>query len=92
VEAGPVTQDAAWAAWLAGMGAAMAVCGWLFWRLERPGLTHGKGGLTLSWTLRRWLGLAPERPRRVVLVPLFVAVVAMAAAGLHLLIVHIVLE
>lgn len=85
-----MTQDTSWIAWLAALGSALAALALAFWRLEAPGLQPGKGPLTLTWTLRRWLGISPPARRAVWCVPLFVAVVGAAAAGLVALIVHII--
>jgi hypothetical protein len=86
-----VTQDQAWVGWIAVLAFAFTGLALMFWSLERPGLAHGKGDLTLSRTLRRWLGVRPQAGRRFWAVPLFVLVAAGAVAGLLALIVHILL-
>lgn len=86
-----MTQDQSWIGWIAALAFAFTGLALMFWALERPGLDRGKGDLTLSRTLRRWLGVRPRIARRFWAVPLFVLVVAAAVAGLLVLIVHILL-
>jgi hypothetical protein len=86
-----MTQDPAWVAFLSGAGVMLLAGGTWFWRLERPGLLPEKGSLTLSWTLRRWLGIRPAASRRLFLVPLFLAFLAAVVGGACWLGVHIVL-
>lgn len=86
-----MTQDPAWVGFLTGAGAMLAGGGAWFWVLEAKGLRPEKGSLTLSWTLRRWLGIRPKAARRRVLVPLFLAFCAAVVGGAAWLAVHIVL-
>jgi hypothetical protein len=85
-----MTQDSAWIGFLAGAGGMLLAGGAWFWRLEAPGLKPEKGSLTLSWTLRRWLGVRPAASRRVWAVPLFLAFLAAVVGGACWLGVHIV--
>lgn len=82
-------QDPAWVGFLVTVvGVSLILTAW-FWVLEKRGLVPQKGSLTLSWTLRRWLGIRPRRRRRYMLVPLFIAACAAIAGGAIWLVVHI---
>lgn len=61
-----------WALWLAGTLASFA-----WW--ERKALKQrapGKPSTTLTATLRCWIGIKPQHPRRFILAPAFAAFVA----------------
>jgi hypothetical protein len=87
-----VTQDSAWVGWLSATATALVLLVAGFWALESPGLKPGKGSLTLSWTLRRWLGVEPRKPRRYVLVPLFLAILSAVIGGAVWLAIHILVD
>ncbi len=87
-----MTQDLAWIEWTGTLGWLLIVMGWLFWRLEEPGLHRGKGALTWSRTVRRWLGIVPAARRAVWAVPAFVLVFGAFAAGAIWVIIHIVVR
>jgi hypothetical protein len=84
-----MTQDSEWLAFLSGAGAMLVAGGTWFGVLEARGLKPDKGPLTLSWTLRRWLGIRPVASRRLFLVPLFLAFLAGVIGGACWLLVHI---
>lgn len=84
-----MTQDPQWLAFLSGAGAMLVAGGTWFAVLEARGLKPDKGPLTLSWTLRRWLGVRPVASRRVWAVPLFVLALASVIGGACWLLVHI---
>jgi hypothetical protein len=85
------TQDPQWTALIA------IVCGLLlgatvvFFALEIPGLHPSKGPLTLSWSIRRWLGIYPKDAKRARwAVPLFIclelsAIFFLLWFGIHIL-------
>jgi hypothetical protein len=87
-----VIQDPAWIGWLSTTLTALVLLAAGFWALESPGLKPGKGSLTLSWTLRRWLGVEPRTGRRYVLVPAFLTVLAAVVGGAVWLAVHILVD
>jgi hypothetical protein len=87
-----VTQDPAWIGWLSATATALILLAGGFWALEAPGLKPGKGSLTLSWSLRRWLGVEPRKPRRYVLVPAFLAILAAIVGGAVWLAIHILVD
>jgi hypothetical protein len=87
-----VTQDPVWIGWLYAAATALIILGGSFWAIESPGLKPGKGSLTLSWTLRRWLGVEPRKPRRYLLVPVFLTVLAAVVGGAVWLAVHILVD
>jgi hypothetical protein len=86
------TQDPAWTGWLSTTATALILLVAGFWALESPGLKPGKGSLTLSWTLRRWLGVHPRTARRYVLVPAFLTVLAAVVGGAVWLAIHILVD
>jgi hypothetical protein len=55
------TQDPQWTALIAIVCALLLGATILFFALEIPGLRRDKGPLTLSWSIRRWLGIYPKR-------------------------------
>jgi hypothetical protein len=60
--------------------------------LESPGLKPGKGSLTLSWSLRRWLGVEPRKARRYLLVPVFLVILSAVIGGVVWLAIHILVD
>lgn len=86
------TQDPAWTGWLSATATALVLLAAGFWALESPGLKPGKGSLTLSWTLRRWLGVEPRTARRFLLVPVFLAGLAAIVGGTVWLAIHILVD
>lgn len=82
-------QDPEWIAFLITSAVVVLLLAGWFWYLEKRGLVPDKGPLTLSWTLRRWLGIRPRAPRRYFLVPAFIALCAAVAGGAVWLAVHI---
>jgi len=83
-------QDPEWIAFLITALAVVAILAAYFWVLEKRGLLPQKGPLTLTWTLRRWLGIIrPRAPRRYFLIPAFIAVCAAIAGGGVWLAVHV---
>lgn len=87
-----MTQDPAWAGWLSATATAFALLATGFWALEAPGLKPGRGSLTLSWALRRWLGVHPRAARRYLLVPAFLAILSAVIGGVVWLAIHILVD
>lgn len=73
--------DAIWVKWLVSVIIGIAVAGRIFWKYEGPGLKPDKGEQTLSWHVRRWLGVRPYHPRRHWAVPLFSVICALWVGG-----------
>jgi hypothetical protein len=86
------TQDPVWIGWLYAAATALIILGGSFWAIESPGLKPGKGSLTLSYSLRRWLGVEPRKPRRYVLVPAFLAILSAVIGGVVWLAIHILVD
>lgn len=82
--------DVIWAKWLVSVIIGAIVAGYLFWKLESPGLKPGKGERTLSWHIRRWLGIRPYNPRKHWMVPLFMILCMLWIGGGVWFLIHIV--
>jgi threonine/homoserine/homoserine lactone efflux protein len=73
------TQDPQWTALIAIVCALLLGATVLFFALEIPGLRRDKGPLTLSWSIRRWLGIYPKDAKRARwAVPVFVVLELLA--------------
>lgn len=84
--------DIVWTKWLVSVAIGLFVVGYTFWKLEKPGLRPNKGERTLSWHVRRWLGVRPYHPRRRFLVPLFALVCGLWIGGGVWFFIHIVFQ
>jgi hypothetical protein len=87
-----MTQDPVWIGWLYAAATALIILGGTFWAIESPGLKPGKGSLTLSWALRRWLGVHPRAARRYLLVPAFLVILSAVIGGAVWLAIHILVD
>lgn len=59
-----MNQDALWVPLILAALGVMAGFVLVFFILEIPGLRVDKGPMTLSWSVRRWLGIYPNNPKR----------------------------